>query len=127
MDERSLIRVVGLREAQRHVQGERELEEHECALLALTTAIEQGQQFPVVRDRLVEGVVLARLVARDREVPHGLVLVFGPEPVVGEQAGDVGFPAGVVLLQPCGRPSMERWIDRPRRACGRPSPGSGRA
>ena len=54
-------------------------------VLALAATLEQRQQVAVVRDRLVEGVLLSRPVARERQVADRLVLVLGAEPVVGEQ------------------------------------------
>ena len=67
------------------MEGEGELEEHDRHLLPLAAAVEQRQQRAVMLDRLVERVVLAGAVARPAEVHHGLFLVLGGEPVVGEE------------------------------------------
>ena len=61
--ERALVRLVRLREPQRHVQRERELEQHERDLASLAAPLEDRQQLAVVPDRLVEGVLLTRAVA----------------------------------------------------------------
>ena len=84
--ERSLVGLVRLGEPQRRVQGERELEEDERDLLALAAPLEQRQQVAVVVDRLVERVLVPRLVAGPQQVVDGLLLVLGREPVVREQA-----------------------------------------
>ena len=101
------------REPQRHVQRERELEQHERDLLALAAPLEDRQQLAVVRDRLVERVLLARPVAGAREVRDRLVLVLGAEPVVREQAGDLVLAAGVRLLEPLGGLAVQT-VARPR-------------
>ena len=66
--ERALVRLVRLGEAERRVEGERELEEDERDLLPLASPFEQREQVPVVLDRLVEGVLETRLVGRAQEV-----------------------------------------------------------
>ena len=97
MLEGALVRLVRLGEAKRGVERERELEQDERDLLPLAPALEQRQQVAVVLDRLVEGVLEARLVARAQEVVRGLGLVPGREPVVREQAENV---SGKVREQP---------------------------
>ena len=83
--ERPLVRLVGLREAERHVERERELEQHECDSRLLAASLQDRQQLAVVTDRLVERVLLPRAVTGHRQVRDRLVLVVRGEPVVGEQ------------------------------------------
>ena len=109
--ERPLVGLVRLREAQRHVERERELEQHERDRVPLAAALQERQQLPVVADRLVERVLLPRPITGAREVRDRLVLVVGAEPVVGEQSRDLVLAAGVPLLEPLRGLAMQ-----PRRA-----------
>ncbi len=84
------------------MQRQGELEEHERDRPALAAPLEDGQQLAVVRDRLVEGVLLPGPVAGSREVDRRPLLVLGAEPVVGEQAGDLVLAAGVLTAEPLG-------------------------
>ena len=106
MRERALVRVVRLGEAQRRVQRERQLEAHERHLLRLAALLEQRQQHAVVADRLVERVLLPRLVARAHQVVDRLVLVLRREPVVGEQRERVVGRVGAAL-EPDRRLAMQ--------------------
>ncbi len=85
------------------MEREGELEEYERHHLALAATRQDRQELLVVLDRLVECVLLARAVARLREVRDGLLLVGRAEPVMREQPGDLVLVAGVALLEPLGR------------------------
>ena len=124
--ERSLVRRVRLGEAERGVQRERELEEHERARLTLASPLEQRQERAVVLDRLVERVLLPRLVAGAQEVVGGLLLVLRCEPVMREQAEHLGLASRVPLLEPFRRSPVQLVRAWRRGACGTRSPGSAR-
>src|SRR5207247_8717224 len=85
----------------------RELEEDERDRLPLSAPLEQRQQLAVVADRLVERVLLARLVPGPGQVLHGLVLVGRREPVVGEQAERLLVTLAVPRLEPLRRATVE--------------------
>ena len=101
------VGLVRLGEAERRVEGERELEEDERDLLPLAAALEQRQQVAVVLDRLVERVLLPCLVAGAQQVPGRLVLVLRPQPVMSEQAEHLGVAPRVPLLEPLCRAPMQ--------------------
>ena len=89
------------------MQRERELEEDERDFLALAALLEQREKRAVVLDRLVEGVLEARLVARAQEVIRGLGLVLGGEPVMREQTERLDVAVAVPLLEPLRRAAVE--------------------
>src|SRR5205823_3319313 len=70
--------------------------------------LEQRQQLAVVADRLVERVLLARLVAGPGQVGNRLVLVFGGEPVVREERERV-----VTALEPVLEPDRRVAVETP--------------
>src|SRR5579862_6209979 len=82
--EGALVRLVRLGETERRMKRESELEEDERDFLTLAPLFEEREERAVVLDRLVEGVLEARLVARAQEVIRGLGLVLRREPVVRE-------------------------------------------
>ena len=114
------------RETHRGVQRQCELEQDECHRLRLTAPLEQRQQLAVVADRLVERVLLPRLVAGAGQVVGRLLLVLGREPVMGEQGervvGRIGRSSSHVAPPRDGAAGA-----RSRRSCGRRLPGSARA
>ena len=125
--ERPLVGGVRLGEPQRDVQGERELEQHERDLVAFAPALHEREQLAVLRDGLVERVLLPRPVGGPRQVLDGLVLVRGGQPVVRQDAGRPSSrprrPAARATPPPAGAGGRRS----ARRASGTPPPGSARA
>ena len=58
-------------------------------------------------DRLVDRVLLPRLVPRAQQVLDRLVLVARGEPMVREQSVDLFLVAGIPFFQPPGRAAMQ--------------------
>ena len=107
-----LVGGVGFGEPQRAMQGQSQFEQHQRHRLPFPPALQERQQSPVMADGLVEGVLLASLVARPGQVGDGLVFVIGGEPVVGQEPGDLLLVAGVPALEPLGRLAV-KGVPRP--------------
>jgi hypothetical protein len=115
--ERLPVGRVGLGEAKRGMERERQLEQDERHLLLGAASFQQRQQLPVVADRLVECVFLAGPVACPGEIVERPVLVACGEPVVGEQPERIAQVICLAVLQPFGgapvQPGACRRDERP--------------
>ncbi len=81
-----VVRLASPPEVKSRMVGQAQLHQSPCCLVVVLLLLQEAQRTLVEIDRLLMGVGDASLVARTQQVLGRLVRIFGPFPVVGQQA-----------------------------------------